>query len=496
MINKFSHIIAALIFGIFGALAQEPYRSWPLGILFIGYLFYCWQQYITYKRKDYVLYFVICWVTYANIVCNWLSYFSSFATIAFIMLQGIFAFIFIYLGSKFSIKSVPTIYFAISFCTFEFILGHIPTLSFTWLNISTIPINISYLHNFIRAGGGALLTFIFVLISAKFSELVFSKRKIFSFNLKVLTKNQNIINVVLISFLLITFFLGNNVLDDTKPNYKITIVQGNDINRYLTKDEIDNDYLRNSHIDLAKNIDTNPDLIVFPESAFNVDPFDKSNRLVQDLKPIAKKAKSLMIINSNTYQGANYYNTNIFYNSNMKYIGKYSKKRLVPFGEYVPLKNVIGKWSVFKNIGEGFSPGKKDLTLKGITSLICFESTFTDDFYRAITKLMVITTNNRSYRLSGNSKQHLAQSKLRAIEFSIPVIHASVSGKSAIIGKDGELIAQSEMFKNKLIEGSVNTSISRSFFSQYHDWFSFLCLIVVLWSVVLKAKESKWKKRI
>lgn len=302
------------------------------------------------------------------------------------------------------------------------------------------------------------------------------------------------ISLTLFIFLLSTFSLGFIGNSKQKNNYKVAIVQANDKNRYLTQEEIDEKYLRNSHLDLARTIKDNPDLIVFPESAFNEDPFDRSNELLQDLKPVAKKAKSLLIFNTITDKGENYYNTNLFYSPRMNYLGQYSKKRLVPFGEYIPFKSVLGEWSILDEIGEGFSPGEKDTTIKGVTSLICFESTFTDDVRNALnddSRLLVITTNNRSYRRSGNSDQHLAQSRLRAIEFSVPVVHASVSGKSALIDKDGNIVKLSSMFKRELLEGSLDISKKRSFYANTFDWFSYFSLVVVLCLLI-----TNWRKRL
>ena len=415
-----------------------------------------------------------------------MRYFTVFAFLGFFALQALISYLFFKLLMLVSNIRYSDYIFALSFVTFELIVSHLPIISFSWLSVATIPIELNFLHNFARAGGGALLTFVFVLFSC------YSTRK---FMKSAKPKRKSIfISLSLFIFLLSTFSLGFIGTGEHKSNYKVAIVQANDKNRYLTQEEIDEKYLRNSHLDLAKSIKDDPDLIVFPESAFNEDPFDRSNELLQDLKPIAKKAKSLLIFNTITDKGDDYYNTNLFYSPRMNYLGQYSKKRLVPFGEYIPFKSVLGEWSILDEIGEGFSPGKKDKTVKGVTSLICFESTFTDDVRSALnedSRLLVITTNNRSYRRSGNSDQHLAQSRLRAIEFSIPVVHASVSGKSALIDKDGNIVKQSNMFEKALVEGRLDISKNRSFYANTFDWFSYFALVVVICLLI-----TNWRKRL
>lgn len=490
---KLYKILFSIVFGVGGFLAQEPLHFWPLGIFFIFYLFYTWDKYCATGNKIDKYTFIICWVVYAGGMCYWISYFTLLALFGFLVLQGLFAYLFLVLTSKIYYKNFSVLIFAFTFIVFEFVLANIPIFSFTWLNLATIPLDLKFLHNFVRAGGGELLTFFFILFSILIFKILFLNKK------RIISLTKSYLVYLLIIFTVITYLLGNTNFTN-KINYKVSIVQGNNLNRYLTDDEIDNNYLRKSHIELAKKIKDNPDLIVFPESAFYEDPDDTSNGLLKDLTPIAKLSKSMMIFNSITEDDqTNYYNTNEFYSRDMDFLGSYSKKRLVPFGEYVPFKNLLGSLSIFDDIGSGFSPGKKDFTINGITSLICFESTFSSDFRRALvpqTKLMVVTTNNRSYRRSGNSKQHMAQSRLRALEYSTPVVHASVSGISAIIDKDGDVKSESKLFVNKLVQGGVDTTITRSFYSKTFDWFSYCALVVVIWLLAFRLKDIKWKKTI
>lgn len=477
---------SAIFCGILGALAQEPLNFWPFGIIFVGYLFLCLYKNLQTQNKTNLISFILCWSTYAIIMCDWMRYFTVFALFGFLSLQILFSFLFFKLLMSICNAKYCDYIFAFSFVAFEYILSHLPIISFSWLSVATIPINLNFLHNFVRVGGGALLSFVFVFFSCYIVKKANRKVKI--------KRKPLFVSVMVLLFLITTFCIGFIGTSNSGNTYKVAIVQGNDKDRYLTQNEIDNKYLRNSHLELADKINDHPNLIVFPESSFNEDPADKSNGLLNDLKPIAKKSKSLLIFNTITDQGNNYYNTNLFYSPDMKYLGEYSKKRLVPFGEYIPFKSVFGGWSILDEIGSGFSKGKKDVTIKGVTSLICFESTFTDDVRSALndsSRLLVITTNNRSYRKSGNSQQHLAQSRLRAIEYSIPVVHASVSGKSALIDKDGNITKQSGMFERTLIEGNLDISKNRSFYAITFDWFSYLALVVVLCLLIIN-----WRKRL
>ena len=65
-----------------------------------------------------------------------------------------------------------------------------------------------------------------------------------------------------------------------------------------------------------------------------------------------------------------------------------------------------------------------------------------------------MTTNNRSYRRSGLAAQHVALSQMRAAETGRPVLHASISGITGVIDADGDVHDTSELFVNKVTDGS------------------------------------------
>ena len=111
------------------------------------------------------------------------------------------------------------------------------------------------------------------------------------------------------------FLLAPIALTGSKETKLITVIQGNDKNRYLTQEEIDGEYIENSHLDLASKIDFQSDILIFPESAFN-DDIEDDNQLKGDLSRVAKKSNSLMIANSIATIDGKDFNRNYFYDNN------------------------------------------------------------------------------------------------------------------------------------------------------------------------------------
>jgi apolipoprotein N-acyltransferase len=118
-------------------------------------------------------------------------------------------------------------------------------------------------------------------------------------------------------------------------------------------------------------------------------------------------------------------------------------------------------------------------------TVICFESAFSPlvrDYVRDGAQLMVVSTNNRSYRRSGLAAQHHALSQMRAAETARPVLHASISGITGVIDPDGNVHDKSKLFVNKVTTGTVATTTGETPYVRFGDWVVGLCglaLIVV-----------------
>ncbi len=142
----------------------------------------------------------------------------------------------------------------------------------------------------------------------------------------------------------------------------------------------------------------------------------------------------------------------------------YRKRHLVPFGETIPLKPLVG-W-VMRHllaipIGDQASGPRDQLpfTVDGETVAvnICYEDAFGDELRagaRAAT-LLVNVTNDAWYGRSIAARQHNQIAAMRALELGRPMLRATNTGITSAIGHDGRVIAELPWFTRGILEVSV-----------------------------------------
>ena len=163
---------------------------------------------------------------------------------------------------------------------------------------------------------------------------------------------------------------------------RFALLQGNDQDRRLTQAEIDSGYLTRKHLDLARQLHGDYDVIVFPESSLETDPRSRSAaaRRARRDRRASTTARSWSTSSTSSTPGKTY-NANRLYDPDGRLQGTYAKQHLVPFGEYVPFRDALGFISELQQIPTDFDPGHTTKVFKingkPVGTVICFESAFT-----------------------------------------------------------------------------------------------------------------------
>ena len=171
--------------------------------------------------------------------------------------------------------------------------------------------------------------------------------------------------------------------------------------------------------------------------------------------------------------------------------GGYAKRKLVPFGEFVPMRSVLGWLEKVVPVGGDFTPGEFSsplaVTLRGqsvvVGPLICYEDIFPDlsqASVRAGAHLLVVLTNNGWFGEGGAASQHAAHAVLRAVETRRPVLRCGNSGWSGWIDEFGQVRTTVTDGRGSIyFRGARSIEVTRdvrwidrlTFYTEHGDWF-------------------------
>jgi apolipoprotein N-acyltransferase len=177
-------------------------------------------------------------------------------------------------------------------------------------------------------------------------------------------------------------------------------------------------------------------------------------------------------------------------------IGHYDKIRLVPFGEYVPLRKMLFfARKLVHAVGE-FEFGTNDFPLRGKVSYgpaICYEVVFpqiTRTQVRHGAGVLVTITNDAWYDGTSAPRQHLNQARLRAVEDDRDLLRAATTGISAFVDRTGRVIEELPMGREGTILARFSTRHTVTPYVRFGDWFGWLAAAVVVGAVVLRRRQG------
>ncbi len=192
-------------------------------------------------------------------------------------------------------------------------------------------------------------------------------------------------------------------------------------------------------------------LFIWPEGVFSGYEYDDI-LVYKELIQLNFSKNHFIVLGANKLDSnsGQYYNSMLVLNNNFEIIDNYNKRKLVPFGEFLPLENFLNNFGL-KKITEGhgsFLKGKinKNLSLDNfnILPLICYEIIFTDLIQKSNeeTNLIINISEDGWFGDTIGPNQHFAKSVFRAIESNTFLIRSANKGISAIIDNKGNIIKQ------------------------------------------------------
>lgn len=204
-----------------------------------------------------------------------------------------------------------------------------------------------------------------------------------------------------------------------------------------------------------------PDFVVWPENSTDIDPLidDETNAVIR--AAIGVTGTPILVGAVTDGPGPDERQTGgLWWGTDNQVTQRYYKRNLVPFGEFIPFRDVLlprvpilaltGRQSV-----PGTRPGVFDVRLRDGRSIvvgdaICFELAYDATIYDTVrnrAQVLVVQSNNASYNGTPQPEQQWTMTRARAIETGRDVVVATTSSVSGVIRADGTVVSKSRPWR-------------------------------------------------
>lgn len=359
---------------------------------------------------------------------------------------------------------------------------------FPWMDLGYALYNFPTVIQFADLVGHYGLTYLIVMLNLLI--FFFSKSRRNS-----LTQSQLILPVCLL--LLVVVYNQRRIQQiqqqaNAAPHMTIGVVQGN-IDQSVKwlpaqqKTTVDT-YLRLSN---SLTNSSAPSLVVWPETALPVYPLTEAQ--MAPLYTLLRQGDFALLSGVPLHETINQnikpklYNSALLLKPDGTTVGTYHKSHLVPFGEYVPLQDILPFISPLVQAVGNFSAGTIDRPLPRqeakLGILICFESVFADlsrQWVKAGANLLVNLTNDAWYGRSSAPYHSLAMAVFRAVETRRSLVRSANTGISAFIEPTGTIAEQSEIFIQWAKSAEISLLTGKTVWVRFGYLFAPACLILSL----------------
>lgn len=238
------------------------------------------------------------------------------------------------------------------------------------------------------------------------------------------------------------------------------------------------------------------DYVVWPETAIPCS-LNGNSSIKQELSEIAQKYGVTLFIGAQLDEtdadGERLsYNAIVMIDENGNFGDTaYKKQHLVPFGEYVPMRDVITKvfpiLSRISLLSYDITPGDRSTVFETeggkVGALICFDSIYETAALESVrngAEILILPTNDSWFDDSRAGNMHLAQAQMRALENGRYLVRAANTGISAIISPTGKVLDSEELLTEGLVIEEVAMRDQRTLYSYVGNSFVYLIAALIL----------------
>lgn len=349
----------------------------------------------------------------------------------------------------------------------EFLRGHVFT-GFPWLFAGASQTDTWLMHLLPVLGvyGGSLA----VALAASLLLLL----------IQPATGRRRIVRLLVAPLLMLPFVAPlsrSNLAVATSPQLSVALVQAN-IAQSLKWQPEQLQFITAQYRELTTPLLGQVDVIIWPEAAIPSFPHHLGNYF-PELDRDAKAQGTALVTGLPLLDHDNRYFNGVVGLGTAS--GRYDKRHLVPFGEYVPFQSLLrGMFQFFNLPMSGFSEGEQPALLEvagqPMAAAICYEIAYPELVRDNVSQLqqrpgyLLTVSNDAWFGASWGPWQHLQIARVRAIENGLPVIRATVTGVSAVIAPDGRISQQLPQFETAVLRTTVAARKPDTLWLQFGLW--------------------------
>ena len=281
---------------------------------------------------------------------------------------------------------------------------------------------------------------------------------------------------------------------------RVGLVQGN-VDQAQKWDPARSEFIFNNYLLMTRQaINQGAQLVLWPESStpFNFEEA-RDRTLAEQVRTIARQARVPILIGSDQIEHGvptKYFNAAFLVNENGNTAGVYRKMHLVPFGEFVPFKQVLFFAGPLVESVSDFSAGETPelLPVAGhlISTSICYEIVYPNlvrQFVTGGSELLTTITNDAWFGPTSAPYQHFAQASMRAIEEGRYLVRSANTGISGIVDPYGHVLERSAIYQPAVVVGDARFLKTTTVYTRIGDVVAYASVVISAAMLVLARRR-------
>ncbi len=484
LVNIFLSLISGLLIGLSFYSPNLSYLAWFSLVPF----FYVIAR--VRLRTGLVCVFIFSLCYYAVALC-WITQVSKLGFIVLLIYLSLYYLLFFLFARYFFNKPLRIFTLSCFWVIIEFLKENVLT-GFGWANLGYSQFDNLYIIQSADLLGAKFISFLIVFFNILIWEMIcyFKDDKNKAKQKAIFAK----VIFVFILFLSSFFYSLYRISSLEESGYlDVAVIQPNIPQELKWDESARSDIIDRLYI-LGKGVEGDS-LTIFPESAWP-DTVDEDN--FGELQLFIASIRKDTLIGIISKKDNDFYNSALLFNKQAQLSGHYDKIKLVPFGEYVPLRKYLTFVSIVNDIGDikkGEDFSRFSYADKEFSVLICFEDVFPLHVARLAREcdFLINITNDAWFGGEPEASQHLGIMTLRAIENRISIVRSAntgISGWASFKGKIHKLqIGGRDILFADTGSFTISLNKKRSFYNKYPEVFVWFCLIFLVGVYLLNRKK-------